>query len=243
MEIEDLKFTNEPKPTRANLKRTVELAQQFMEEYKNAFQEIMEISEKNGTHVQFPTGDSKTPEWNRTILKEDPSTWPLALISVNERCEPHVYFAPDGLDGKYVWARFDSSSFWLVDKHGELVEPSKGATFTLDKSNGKMGVNPAWSDKFPDVFPYIPQAISNDAEMPLRKMFTVTHGLSPEEDDSTLWLLSTELIRVRAGDPWFEVENTVIPELFKCTNPNRVSFMFKDAVDKAIRETIGLAED
>lgn len=242
MEIEDLKFTNEPKPTRANLKRTVELAQQFMEEYKNAFQEIMEISEKNGTHVQFPTGDSKTPEWNHTILKEDPSTWPLALISVNERCEPHVYFAPDGLDGKYVWARFDGSSFWLADKNGELVEPGKGATFTLDKSNGKMGVNPAWGDVFPHVFPYIPQAISNDAEMPLRKMFTVTHGLSPE-DDSTLWLLSIELARVRKGDPWFEVENIVIPEMFKCTNPNRVSFMFKDAVDKAIRETIGLPEE
>lgn len=243
MEIEDLKFTNEPKPTRANLKRTVELAQQFMEEYKDAFVEIMEISEKNGIHVQFPTGDSKTPEWNREILADNPSTWPLAFISVNETCEPDRYFAPDGLVGKYVRARFDGSSFWLADKNGELVEPSKGATFTLDKSNGKMGVNPAWSDKFPDVFPYIPQAISNDAEMPLRKMFTVTHGLSPEGDDSTLWLLSIELIRVRGGDPWFEVENTVIPELFKCTNPNRVSFMFKDAVDKAIRETIGLAEE
>lgn len=243
MEIKDLKFTNEPKPTRANLKRTVELAQQFMEEYKDAFVEIMEISKKNDTHVQFPTGDSKTPEWNREILTDNPSTWPLALISVNERCEPHVYFAPDGLDGKYVQARFYGSSFWLVDKHGELVEPSKGATFTLNKSNGKMGVNPAWGDMFPDVFPYIPQAISNDTEMPLRKMFTVTHGYAPDED-STLWLLDIELSRVRKeDDPWFEVAHTVIPELFKFTNPNRVSFMFKDAVDKAIRETIGLAED
>lgn len=243
MEIEDLKFTNEPKPTRANLKRTVELAQQFTEEYKNAFQEIMEISKKNDTHVQFPTGNSKAPEWNREILTDNPSTWPLALISVNERCEPHVYFAPDGLVGKYVRVRFDGSSFWLVDKHGELVEPSKGATFTLDKSNGKMGVNPAWGDMFPDVFPYIPQAISNDTEMPLRKMFTVTHGYAPDED-STLWLLDIELSRVRKeDDPWFEVAHTVIPELFKFTNPNRVSFMFKDAVDKAIRETIGLAED
>ena len=35
MEFEDLKFTNEPKPTRANLARTVELAKCFMEEYKD----------------------------------------------------------------------------------------------------------------------------------------------------------------------------------------------------------------
>lgn len=242
MEIEDLKFTNEPKPTRANLKRTVELAQQFMEEYKNAFQEIMEISEKNNTHVQFPTGDSKTPEWNRTILKEDPSTWPLAFIDANEYCEPEPYYAPDGLTAVFVWTRFDGSGFWLVDERGVLVEPEKGVTFTLNSEGRPLTVRPAWSSKFQGAMPYRPQAMSNDAEMPLRKLFTVTHGYAPDED-STLWLLDIELVRVREGDPWFEVKDTVIPELFECTNPNRVSFMFKDAVDKAIRETVGLVEE
>lgn len=243
MEIEDLKFTNEPKPTRANLARTVGHARYFMKEYKDAFVKIMEISKKNDTHVQFPSGDSKAPEWNRETLTRNPSTWPLAFISVDESCEPDAYFAPDGIIAKYVRARFDGSNFWLVDKQGERVEPNKGATFVLNKSEGTMRVSPAWSDKFLEVFPYIPQAISNDAEMPLREMFTVTHGISPDGDHSTLWRLYTELIRVREGDPWFEVKDTVIPKLFECTNPNRVSFMFKDAVDKAIRETIGLAED
>ena len=105
-----------------------------------------------------------------------------------------------------------------------------------------MNVSPAWSDIYEGAFPYRPQAISNDAEMPLRELFAVTNGQAPD-DDSTLWFLHIELIRAREGDPWFEVKDTVIPKLFECTNPNRVSFMFKDAVDKAIRETIGLAED
>lgn len=212
-----------------NNKQTVRLAWAFQDEVLHAWDSTFAQARRNQSRILIPDPNNLNPlQWDEPIDVDDPETWVSVSLETLEP-RPGVNWA----DGWFRRTRFDGHNFWLVDEAGEIIEPDRGAAFSLEDSNRGVKVNESWRDEVLSVSSPRHQLLTADRHINVHEL---TKAISLGEDFNALTPLMDTLTFIEVGDPWFPVREAILNLQH---NPTLEAILeVSDAIDKAVDATV-----